>query len=155
MNFPEVSISIWKYWNPSKFTRMMQGSLDMSASTTAGRMRQSKAIDLNDDDDDPNNLNRYKLGLFEMMSLFCPNSRHPEGVKSQNLTLRTHTAMIKTSSDHQTTIKPLLDYLSHFGLFSFLCPIFSSRRLATYFTLPRQTRSLGNRHNTTAWLSTQ
>lgn len=45
------------------------------------------------------------------------------GLKARSL-LRTHTAMIKTSSDHQATIKPLLDYLSHFGLFSFFVPHF-------------------------------
>lgn len=72
----------------------------MSASTTAGIMRQSKAIDLNDDD--PNNLNRYKLRL----SLFCPNSRHPEGVKSQNLPPHTHSYdqdKFRPSGNNQTT----------------------------------------------------
>lgn len=44
---------------------------------------------------------------------------------------------------------------SHTWLISLLRPTFSSRRLATYFLLPRLRRLPGNRHNTTARLSTQ
>lgn len=58
---------------------------------------------------------------------------------------------IGRAADKQTTAGPSLTL----GLFPSLRPTFSSHRLATHFLLPRLRWLLGNRHNTTARLSTQ